>query len=334
MIHIAVIGVGYLGRFHAQKYSKMDGVDLVGVMDIAPERAREVAREVKTEAYTDLHELIGKIDAASVVVPTIYHHEVAKTLLSHGVHCMLEKPISTTVEEADELIDIAKRQRLVLQVGHLERFNPAIKALEARLTHPLFIEANRLSGFKNRATDVDVVLDLMIHDLDIVQALVGLPVKEIRAVGVPVLTQKMDIANVRLIFTDGCTANLTASRISLHSMRKIRVFQPGLYVSADCMECKSLIVTRDLSAGPMSAIRPEFETHEGTDILYDELASFVRAVQGLEKPKVTGEAGRKALKLALDINAQIMEGLKSVDIERQLFPPNWSQQTLSGFQGQ
>ncbi len=310
----------------------MDGVDLVGVVDIVPGRAQEVAREVKTRAYTDVHELIGKIDAASVVVPTIHHYEIARILLSNDVHCMVEKPISTTVEEADELIDIAERHGVVLQVGHLERFNPAIKALEARLTQPLFIEANRLSGFKNRATDVDVVLDLMIHDLDIVLSLVGLPVKEIRAVGVPVLTQKMDIANVRLIFTDGCTANITASRISLHSMRKIRVFQPGLYISADCMECKSLIVTRDLSAGPMSAIRPEFETHRGTDILYDELESFVRSVQGLERPKVTGEAGRKALKLALDINAQIMEGLKSAGIDRHFLPPDWSQQVLSGFQ--
>lgn len=314
MIRTAVIGVGYLGRFHAQKYAQMEGVDLVGVVDLSPERAQNVAKEVETRAYTDIHEITGKIDAASVVVPTIHHHEIAKILFSHGIHCMLEKPISTTVEEADELISLAKAQGLILQVGHLERFNPAIKVLEAKVTHPLFIEAHRLSGFKDRATDVDVVLDLMIHDLEIILALVHSPLKEIRAVGVPVLTPKVDIANTRLIFENGCTANLTASRISLQDMRRIRVFQPGAYISADCAERKSLVVTRDLSAGPMAAIRPEFKTHEGTDMLYDELESFVRAVQGLEKPKVTGEAGRKALKLALDINVQIMQGLNTLDL--------------------
>jgi len=292
----------------------MEGVDLVGVVDVSPERAQDVAKEVETKAYTDIHEIVGKIDAASVVVPTIHHHEVAKILFSHGIHCMLEKPISTTVEEADELISLAKKQGLIFQVGHLERFNPAIKVLEAKVTHPLFIEAHRLSGFKDRATDVDVVLDLMIHDLEIILALVHSPLKEIRAVGVPVLTPKVDIANTRLIFENGCTANLTASRISLQDMRRIRVFQPGAYISADCAERKSLVVTRDLSAGPMTAIRPEFKTHEGTDMLYDELESFVRAVQGLEKPKVTGEAGRRALKLALDINARIMQGLYTLDL--------------------
>ena len=314
MIRTAVIGVGYLGRFHAQKYAQMEGVDLVGVVDVSLERAQDVAKEVETRAYTDIHEIAGKIDAASVVVPTIHHHEVAKILFSHGIHCMLEKPISTTVEEADELISLAREQDLILQVGHLERFNPAIKVLEAKVTHPLFIEAHRLSGFKDRATDVDVVLDLMIHDLEIILALVHSPLKEIRAVGVPVLTPKVDIANTRLIFENGCTANLTASRISLQDMRRIRVFQPGAYISADCAERKSLVVTRDLSAGPMAAIRPEFKTHEGTDMLYDELESFVRAVQGLEKPKVTGEAGRRALKLALDINARITQGLKTLDL--------------------
>jgi len=314
LIRTAVIGVGYLGRFHAQKYAQMEEVDLVGVVDISPERAQDVAREVGTRAYTDIHEIVGKIDAASVVVPTIHHHEVAKILLSRGIHCMLEKPISTTLEEADELISLAKEQSLILQVGHLERFNPAIKVLEAKVAHPLFIEAHRLSGFKDRATDVDVVLDLMIHDLEIILALVHSPLKEIRAVGVPVLTPKVDIANTRLIFENGCTANLTASRISLQDMRRIRVFQPGAYISADCAERKSLVVTRDLSAGPMAAIRPEFKTHDGTDMLYDELKSFVRAVQGIEKPKVTGESGRRALKLAMDINARIMQGLNTSDL--------------------
>jgi predicted dehydrogenase len=315
LIRTAVIGVGYLGRFHAQKYAQMPGVELVGVVDISPERAQDVAREVGTKAYVDIRDILGKIDAASVVVPTVNHHEVANILLSDGIHCMLEKPISTTVEEADELISLAKKKGLVLQVGHLERFNPAIKVLEAKVKHPLFIEAHRLSGFKDRATDVDVVLDLMIHDLEIILAMVDIPLKEIRAVGVPVLTSKVDIANTRLIFENGCTANITASRISLRDMRRIRVFQPGAYISADCAERKSLVVTRDLSADPMSAIRPEFKTHEGTDILYDELESFIRSVKGLEKPKVTGESARRALKLALDINARIIKGLDALDFD-------------------
>nr|HDM99526.1 Gfo/Idh/MocA family oxidoreductase [Deltaproteobacteria bacterium] len=315
MIRTAVIGVGYLGRFHAHKYAQMQDVELVGVVDISPERSQDVARDVGCKAYTDIYEIVGKIDAASVAVPTVNHHEVADILLSNGIHCMLEKPISTTVEEADELISLAKKQGLILQIGHLERFNPAIKVLEAKVKDPLFIEAHRLSGFKDRATDVDVVLDLMIHDLEIILAMVDVPLKEIRAVGVPVLTSKVDIANTRLIFENGCTANLTASRISLRDMRRIRVFQPGAYISADCAERKSLVVTRDLSADPISAIRPEFMTHEGTDILYDELKSFIRSVQGLEKPKVTGESGRRALKLALEINARIIKGLNELDFD-------------------
>jgi predicted dehydrogenase len=293
----------------------MDGVELVGVVDLSMERAQEVAKETGTKAYTDIYEIIEKIDAASVVVPTVSHYQVAKILFSHGIHCILEKPVTTTIEEADELISLAKEKNLVFQVGHLERFNPAIKLLEARVTRPLFIEAHRLSGFKDRATDVDVVLDLMIHDLEIVLTLVHSPVKEIRAVGVPVLTPRIDIANARVIFENGCTANLTASRISLKDMRRIRIFQPGTYISADCIERRNLLVTRDSSADPMTAIRPEYKIHEPTDILRHELESFIKSVKGLEKTKVTGSDGRNALKLALDINAQIMQGLNTLDID-------------------
>ncbi|HID96944.1 MAG TPA: Gfo/Idh/MocA family oxidoreductase [Thermodesulfobacteriaceae bacterium] len=315
-VRTAVIGVGYLGRFHAQKYARMEDVELVGVVDMSIDRAEKVAAEVGTAAFTDFRELMGGIDAASVVVPTVYHYDVARPLLQSGIHCMLEKPITTTVEEADDLIETARSKGLVLQVGHLERFNPAIQLLEERVKNPFFIEAHRLSGFKDRATDVDVVLDLMIHDLEIILAITDSRVREIRAVGVPVLTGKVDIANARIIFENSCTANVTASRISLQDMRRIRVFQPSIYVAADCVKRNSMVVMADPGADDLrAAIKPEFFSHGDVDILFDELYSFIRAVRGLEPPRVSGESGRNALSLALDINSQIVEGLKTARAE-------------------
>ncbi len=311
MIRVAVIGVGYLGRFHAQKYAQMEGVELVGVVDISSERAEDVARETGTAHFTDYRDLIGKIDAASIVVPTIYHFDIALDLLKSGVHCMVEKPIATTVSEAEDLIEAAENSGVVLQVGHLERFNPAVEFLVERVTQPLFIEGHRLSVFKDRATDVDVVLDLMIHDIDIVLALVDSPLKEIRAVGLPVLTPKVDIANARLIFENGCTANLTASRISLQNMRRVRVFQQGAYISADCTERKNLIVTTSGIGQDKTPLVPELKSHGNVDILYSELESFIQAVRGEEEPRVSGNAGKEALKLALEINTQIHNGLVS-----------------------
>ncbi len=311
----AVIGAGYLGRFHAQKYAAMEEVDLVGVVDIDRERAGKVARETGSRAFTAIEDIPDQIDVASVVVPTTLHHRVAGQLLENGVHIMLEKPMTTTRQEAVQLIELADKNGLVLQVGHLERYNPAIVTLEERVTRPLFIEAHRLSGFKKRATDVDVVLDLMIHDIDIVLALVKSSVKEIRAAGVPVLTPRIDIANVRLIFENGCTANLTASRISLNDLRRIRLFQPGCYLSADCSQRNNLIVTADKSApNPALSIRPEFLTHEQVDILDLELRDFIRSVRKGLQPRVDGTAGFKSLSLALDINEAITEGLESAGI--------------------
>jgi predicted dehydrogenase len=235
----------------------------------------------------------------------VFHAEVAEPLLEAGIHVMLEKPVTVTVEEADRLIEIANRKKVVLQAGHLERFNPAVRLLIEQVSNPLFIEAHRISGFKGRATDVDVVLDLMIHDIDIIQTIVTSPIKEIKAAGVPVLTKNVDIANVRLIFENGCTANLTASRVSLNDMRRIRVFQPGCYISADCMEKSNLIVTKDLSKGEGSAIIPEYKHHENRDNLMDELRSFIEAVQGIREVEVDGKAGRDALATALEINRVI-----------------------------
>ncbi len=313
---VAVIGSGYLGRFHALKYAAMEDVDLVAVVDIDKERAQEVAKEASTKAYTDYRDIISEIDGASVVVPTTLHYQVAKELLGAGVHIMLEKPMTTTTQEARELVEIADKKGLILQVGHLERYNPAIVTLMERVTHPVFIEAHRLSGFKGRATDVDVVLDLMIHDIDIVLSLVKSEIKEIRASGVPVLTPRVDIANVRVIFENGCTANLTASRISLTDLRRIRVFQPGCYLSADCTQRNNLVVTADRNApDPVSSIKPEFIRHEDADILDLELKDFVRNVREAKRPMVDGRAGMAALDLALRINKAIDEALANADIK-------------------
>jgi len=314
----AVIGVGYLGRFHAQKYAAMEDVELAAVVDTSEKTAASVARETGTQFFTDFSEILHIVDAASVVVPTTLHYEVASRLLSHGIHVMLEKPITTTVEEADALIKMAAAKKVVLQAGHIEQFNPAVITLREQVTSPLFIEAHRLSSFKPRSIDVDVVLDLMIHDIEIVLSMVNAPVREIRASGMPVLTPNVDIANVRIIFENGCTANLTASRISLSNMRRIRVFQPGSYISADCTEKSNLTVTGDMSEpGAAMSIVPEVINHDNTDILRDELESFIRAVRGEEKPRVPGEQGRNALSLALKINRTIEEGLARAAILKQ-----------------
>jgi len=314
-IRIAVIGAGYLGRFHAQKYAALEETELVAVVDIDKEQAERVAEECGSTPYTDYRQVLDEIDAASIVVPTSLHYQVAKDLLEAGKHILLEKPMTVTLEEADELIALADGKGLVLQVGHLERFNPAIVTLEREVSAPLFIEAHRLSGFKLRATDVDVVLDLMIHDIDIILSLVNSEVREIRAAGVPVLTPRVDIANVRLIFENGCTANLTASRISLKDLRRIRVFQQGAYIAADCTERNNLIVRgQDALSNPFS-IRPNFIKHEESDNLMEEIKDFVAALQGKKAPKVDGRAGRRALDLASRINRAILDGLESAGIK-------------------
>ncbi len=311
MTRVAVIGVGYLGRFHAQKYAAMDGVQLVGVVDPDEARGREVSRETGAPWLRDFRGLIGSVDACSVVVPTIYHHEVAMELLSAGVHCLVEKPIATTVKEAEEMIQAAEEAGVVLQVGHIERFNPAVELLVQRSGHALFIEAHRLGRFTTRATDVDVVLDLMIHDIDIVLTLVDQPVEEIRAAGLPVFTPKIDIANARIIFKGGCTANLTASRISQNPMRRVRVFQQGAYLSADCARRSNLVLRPGLDEEGMPRFEPDEIEHGDVDILNMELVSFVRAINGLEPPRVSGEDGRDALELALEINTQIHNAIAS-----------------------
>ena len=230
-LRIGVVGTGYLGKFHAEKYAQMDEVDLVGVVDIDRAQAKQVAKTVNAGIYTNHKDLFGKIDAASVVVPTPAHFVVAKDLLKHDIDVLIEKPITTTLKDADELIAIAGSKGLIIQVGHLERFNPAVIALNDMIAQPMFLESHRLSIYKERCTDVNVVLDLMIHDIDLILNFVQSDIVDIRASGIPVVSDHVDIANARLEFKNGCVANVTASRISTRNERKIRLFQKDSYLT-------------------------------------------------------------------------------------------------------
>jgi len=306
-LRTAVIGVGYLGNFHAQKYAALPGVELVGVVDNDPKRATEIAAAVGTHAYSDHRELIGRVDAVSVVVPTQYHHAVARDFLSAGVHVLIEKPITVTIAEADELIAIADQQRVVFQVGHLERFNPVLVALDGVLSAPRFIESVRIAPFKPRGTDVNVVLDLMIHDIDLIQHIVGSPVERIDAIGAPVFTGEEDIANARIVFENGCVANVTASRISLKSERKMRIFQRDAYITLDFQNRKVLVAQKgagELLPGIPNVKVTERELGEA-DALMNEIRSFIEAIRQGIHPRVSGREGRMALETALKINENL-----------------------------
>jgi predicted dehydrogenase len=235
-IRVGVVGVGHLGQHHARNYSEIDGCELVGVADVDRKAASRVASQNRTQAFFDYKLLIGQVDAVSIVVPTVYHHAVAREFLENGIHVMVEKPITTTVAEARELINLAEARSLILQVGHIERFNVAVVKLQEVLTNPGFIESHRLGPYDPRVRDVGVVLDLMIHDIDIILQIVRSPIVSIDAVGVPILSPREDIANARIKFANGCTANLTVSRVTPNKMRKIRIFQPNTYVSVDYMK--------------------------------------------------------------------------------------------------
>lgn len=303
-LRTAVIGVGYLGNFHAQKYAGLEGVQLVGVVDSDAARGAEIAKNCGCAAYTDYRKLIGQVDAVSVVVPTQYHHQVAMDFLAAGVHVLIEKPITVTIEQADELIALADAQKVVFQVGHLERFNPVLMAAEEVLTAPLFVESVRIAPFKPRGTDVNVVLDLMIHDIDIIQHLVKSPVARIDAIGAPVFTGEEDIANARIAFENGCVANVTASRISLKSERKMRIFQRDAYLTLDFQNKKLLVAKRgegELLPGIPNVQVQERELGE-SDPLKSEITSFAEAIKTGQPPQVSGRDGRMALETALKIN--------------------------------
>jgi predicted dehydrogenase len=306
MSRVAVVGAGVFGREHARVYAEVTGSHLSAVCDIDQSRGREVAERYGAEFVSDYRELVGKVDAASIATPTESHHEIACELLASGIAVLVEKPIARTLDEADQIIAAAKRGRAALQVGHLERFNPAVTAAASILTQPRFFEAHRLSVFTPRSLDIDVVMDLMIHDIDVVLAFAGSEVLEVRAAGVPVLTPRVDIANARLEFANGCVANLTASRVSAERVRKLRFFQPHQYVSIDYAAQEAAAV----SVKPRPEGRPKFESLslpvERAEPLRLEIESFLAAVNG-DQVKVPGEDGRRALRLAIEVTEKVRE---------------------------
>lgn len=309
----AVVGVGYLGRFHAQKYKIIDGVSLVAVSDSRPERGAEIAKELSTEFVSDYKNLVGKIDMATVAASTQSHYEIAKFFLQNGISVFVEKPITATSQQAQELCSLAEKNKLILQVGHVERFNPALTSAMKMMTVPLFIEVHRLAPFTPRGADVDVVLDLMIHDLDVVSSLVKSPVKHISAVGVPVITKMTDIANARLEFESGTIVNVTASRVSLQTTRKFRVFEKDKYLSIDFGKGSVDLLTKTGEwGGPVPPLNHESWSLEKGDALLSETKSFIECVKEKKRPIVSGEDGLKALRLAEQITETISEQSKKI----------------------
>jgi len=308
-LRVGVIGVGHLGEYHVQKYKDIPNAELVGLVDTNPDRADEIARRYNTRAYEEHHQILGMVDAVSLAVPTEMHFEVAKDILSEGVHLLIEKPITYELEPADTMINMAREKDLVFQVGLIERFNPAVVKMESLLNRPVFIESHRMNEFTTRGIDVDVVLDLMIHDLDIILHNVPSGIRELHAVGMSVITGKTDVANVRIVFENGTVANLTASRVSNKTLRKIRVFQPDAYLSVNCLKREISVIKLDVEVKDLKDF-PQLITSDkskfpGRDPLADEIASFVNAVINRSEPVVSGEDGRTALNVALGIIDQI-----------------------------
>ncbi|PIE68010.1 MAG: UDP-N-acetyl-D-glucosamine dehydrogenase [Deltaproteobacteria bacterium] len=306
-LRVGVIGVGYLGRFHAQKYRHMPDVELVGVVDTDANQARKVADENETTPYGNYQALFDRVDAISIAAPTPAHFSIAKTFLERNVDVLIEKPITTRLEDADELIRIAESGGQIIQVGHLERFNPAVVALKGKIDRPRFIESHRLSIFQGRCTDVSVVLDLMIHDIDLILSLVGSEIKTVNAAGITVISGNIDIANARLAFVNGAVANVTASRISAKNERKLRLFQKNAYISIDFANHSITLVQPDEDRNDFIIPGMSMETlnFDKSDALDDELKSFVASVRHRRQPLVTGKMGRDALKAALSIMEQI-----------------------------
>jgi len=300
-IKIGVVGIGHLGNYHLQKYDKLENCAIVGVADTVKERASQAAAIYNCCAFSDYRKMIGEVDAVSITVPTREHYDVAKDFLAAGIDVLVEKPICSEIEQADELIDLTRKKNLILQVGFVERFNPAIMALEKVISKPVFIESHRLHPFFERGTDVDVILDLMIHDLDIILKFVNSPLASVEAVGVSVLSDKVDISNARLSFESGCIANVTASRISSKTMQKIRFFGIEGYHSVDCQKREIVSLGKRVNgSGQLEIIQNNVEVGSH-DPLEEEIRSFVRAVTNRSKPSVSGEDARKSLELACDI---------------------------------
>ena len=302
MLQTAVIGVGYLGRFHAEKYAQLSEADLVGVVDSDFNRARAFAKEVGTLSYENYEDLLGKVDAVSIVVPTVHHHKIARHFLEAGVHVLLEKPIASTVAEAKDLEELATEQNLVLQIGHVQRYNVVFTEFRQSIQQPKFIENLRIAPFTKRGADVDVILDLMIHDIDLVLAITGeLPAK-VECTGVSILTPLTDLAHARLVFRDGCVASLTASRVSDKAERKMRIFQNGLYLSLDfgTGQARKLQVDLHTELSPEDLQPENLQLEQGDDLLA-EIADFLSCIEKSNSPKVSGKDGRQALQVAWEL---------------------------------
>jgi predicted dehydrogenase len=310
IVRTAVIGVGYLGRFHAQKYASLSGSRLVAVVDANRETRERVAAELGCRALADYRDLLDEADAVSIATPTPLHFPIAQECLERGVHVLVEKPITETPEQARALIATAARCGRVLQVGHLERFNAAILALEGSLGRPRFVESHRLAPFKERGTDVNVVLDLMIHDIDLIQSLVNSPIVSIDAVGTSVFSAGLDIANARIRYANGCVANTTASRVSMKTERKLRLFQDDAYVSIDLQQKVLTIVRKPPAAAAATPgqVSIEERSYEQGDALKMEIEAFLRAIREGVSPVVSGEDGLRALETAIRITELVQAG--------------------------
>ena len=310
-IRAAVIGVGYLGRFHAQKYAQLPACELIAVVDGREEVRKAVAGEVGSQAVADYRELLGKVDAVSVVTPTPAHFEIADAFLASGAHVLVEKPITETPEQARALIARASKAGKILQIGHLERFNAAVLAAEPYISSPRFMECVRLAPYKERGTDVNVVLDLMIHDIDLVQSLAASEIVSIDAIGTPVFSGEIDIANARIRFANGCVANVTASRVSMKTERKLRIFEDAAYISLDLQQ-KILTLLRKREGMPQPGQLPmsiDEENLDQGDALKSEIESFLDCIRNDKRPIVSGEDGLRALETAIRITEQVHANL-------------------------
>ena len=305
-LRIGVVGVGYLGRFHAEKYAGSGAVELIGVVDADKERARQIAEQFGTAWFSDPVHLIGKVDAVSIVAPTVHHHAIAKLFLDQGIHVLLEKPMTVTVEQADELVSIAEAKKCVLQVGHIERFNPAVTALLNLVLQVKHLHAERAAPFTVRCTDVSVVLDLMIHDLDIVMKLAGTRPVAVSAAGAAVITDRIDMASARILFENGCVADVVASRVSDEKKRMLRIVEPSKVYLADYQTQQATVFERDTNPSLGLTARP-IKT-EKRDTLADEIRAFLECIRTGARPVVSGVDGRRALALATVIENSILAG--------------------------
>ena len=324
-IKTGVVGVGHLGQHHTKHYTKIKSAELVGVYDINKAQAKKIAKQFKTKAFSTLDEMLNLVDGVSIVTPTKEHAKIAKKCISQGKHVFIEKPITKTTKEADKIIALAKKTKVILQVGHIERFNPALTPLKDLIIKPKYIEVQRLAPYMIRGTDIPVVLDLMIHDIDLVLSFISSPVKKIDASGLSIMTNSVDIANARIHFENGSVANITSSRVAKDKVRKIKIFQRNLYITIDfliglteiyrVMDKEKRGTSAIITAPIESKGRPRHIVYEKPkikkqDALQMELINFVEAIQGKSKTIVDGVAGREALKVALQIQRKILEGLK------------------------